>query len=125
MIDRRLVSDRRPGVLEADGLQIEVGMAVEPRGSMPAGRQGVAPAELLGFRHAFAAVGDPRGLDDVVDRHQVRGLAAPGQAVSLEQRVGRPMTQAEALKAFLDGPPLHVLDENGKAPTRAQRYDDD
>ena len=45
-------------------------------------------------------------------------------AETVEQRVGRPMTQREALDRFLSGPPLHVLDENGKAPTTAQLYDD-
>lgn len=46
-------------------------------------------------------------------------------AETVEQRVGRPMTQLEAIERFLAGPPLHLLDENGKAPTRAQMYDDD
>ena len=45
-------------------------------------------------------------------------------AEAVEQRVGRPLTQREALDLFLAGPPLHVLDENGKAPTTAQLYDD-
>lgn len=46
-------------------------------------------------------------------------------AEAVEQRVGRPLTQLEAIERFLAGPPLHVLDENGKAPTRDQLYDDD
>ncbi|MEL6061504.1 MULTISPECIES: hypothetical protein [unclassified Methylobacterium] len=46
-------------------------------------------------------------------------------AEAVEQRVGRPLTQREAIERFLAGPPLHVLDENGKAPTRDQLYDDD
>lgn len=70
-------------------------------------------------------------LDEVLLQRARIAAAREGKSLSrfvaesVEQRVGRPMTQAEALKAFLDGPPLHVLDENGKAPTRAQRYDDD
>ena len=46
-------------------------------------------------------------------------------AEAVEHRVGRPMTQLEAVQRFLAGPPLHVLDDNGKAPTTAQLYDDD
>jgi uncharacterized protein YggE len=45
-------------------------------------------------------------------------------AEAVEQRVGQPVTQREALERFLAGPPLHVLDENGKAPPRDQLYDD-
>lgn len=45
-------------------------------------------------------------------------------AETVELRVGRPLTQAEALEQFLAGPPLHLLDENGRAPTRDQLYDD-
>lgn len=46
-------------------------------------------------------------------------------AETVEQRVGRPLTQREALDRFLSGPSLHLLDENGRAPTRDQIYDDD
>ena len=49
-----------------------------------------------------------------------RLVAAAGR-----QRVGPPRPQPEAHERFLAGPPLHVLDENGKAPTRDQLYDDD
>ena len=45
-------------------------------------------------------------------------------AETVEQRVGRPISQSEALAQFLDGPPLHVLDENGRAPSRDQLYDE-
>ncbi len=41
-------------------------------------------------------------------------------AEAVEQRVGRPMSQSESLARFLAGPSWPVLDENGKAPTRAQ-----
>jgi hypothetical protein len=46
-------------------------------------------------------------------------------AESVEQRVGRPMTQREALEIFLAGPLMNLTDENGRAPTRDQIYDDD
>lgn len=46
-------------------------------------------------------------------------------AEAVERRVGRALTQREALNQFLSGPPLHLLDENGRAPTRNQIYDDD
>lgn len=42
----------------------------------------------------------------------------------VEGRVGRKMTQREAVEAFLAGPPLPLLDENGKAPSRDSLYDD-
>lgn len=45
-------------------------------------------------------------------------------AEAVEHRVGKPLTQLEALGHFLAGPSLDLLDENGKAPTRAQLYDD-
>ncbi len=41
----------------------------------------------------------------------------------LEQRVGPPLTQSEALELFLAGPPMHILDENGKAPTRDEMHE--
>ncbi|KQO59875.1 MULTISPECIES: hypothetical protein [unclassified Methylobacterium] len=44
-------------------------------------------------------------------------------AETVEQRVGRPLSQSQALERFLAGPPLHLLDENGRAPTRDQIYD--
>lgn len=46
-------------------------------------------------------------------------------AEAVEQRVGRPMSQSETLERFLSGPSWPLLDENGKAPTRAQLYDDE
>ncbi|AWN44233.1 hypothetical protein [Methylobacterium durans] len=44
-------------------------------------------------------------------------------AEAVEQRVGRPLTQIEALEQFLAGPPMRLLDESGKAPSRDQIYD--
>ena len=46
-------------------------------------------------------------------------------AEAVEHRVGRPMTQREALDRFLAGPLMNLTDENGKAPSRDQIYDDD
>ncbi len=46
-------------------------------------------------------------------------------AETVEQRVGRPMTQREALDLFLAGPLMNLTDETGRAPTRDQIYDDD
>jgi hypothetical protein len=70
-------------------------------------------------------------MDEAVLQRARVAAAREGKSLSrfvselVERSVGRPMTQREALKVFLDGPPLHALDENGKAPTRAQMYDDD
>ncbi|MFD1300686.1 hypothetical protein ACFQ4G_03680 [Methylobacterium marchantiae] len=44
-------------------------------------------------------------------------------AETVEQRVARSFFQSQALERFLAGPPLHLLDENGRAPTRDQIYD--
>ena len=71
----------------------------------------VTMSEALLQRARVAAARDGKSLSRFV-------------AESVERSVGRPMTQREALKAFLDGPPLHLLDENGQAPTTAQLYDD-
>jgi len=71
----------------------------------------VTMSEALLQRARVAAARDGKSLSKFV-------------AEAVEQRVGRPLTQREALDIFLSGPPLHVLDENGKAPTTAQLYDD-
>jgi hypothetical protein len=39
-------------------------------------------------------------------------------AEAVEQRVGRPLSQREAIERFLAGPLMNLTDENGKAPTR-------
>lgn len=39
-------------------------------------------------------------------------------AEAVEQRVGRPLSQREAIERFLAGPLMDLTDENGKAPTR-------
>ncbi|GJE54095.1 MULTISPECIES: hypothetical protein [Methylobacterium] len=46
-------------------------------------------------------------------------------AEAVESRVGRPLTQLEAIQRFLAGPLMNLTDENGKAPARDQIYDDD
>ena len=46
-------------------------------------------------------------------------------AEAVAHRVDRPMTQLEAIQRFVSGPPLHLLDENGNAPSRDQLYDND
>ena len=45
-------------------------------------------------------------------------------AEAVEQVDGPPMTQPDALERFLAGPLMNLTDENGKAPTRDQLYDD-
>jgi metal-responsive CopG/Arc/MetJ family transcriptional regulator len=44
-------------------------------------------------------------------------------ADTVERRIGRKRTQAEALKIFLAGPLMDLTDENGKAPSRDEIYD--
>lgn len=44
-------------------------------------------------------------------------------AEAVEQRVGRPLTQQEALERFLAGPLMNLTDENGKAPSRDELCD--
>lgn len=69
-------------------------------------------------------------MDEAILRQARIAAAKDGLSLSrfiadtVERRVGRPLTQSEALERFLAGPPLHLLDEKGKAPTRDQLYDD-
>jgi hypothetical protein len=42
----------------------------------------------------------------------------------IERGIGRPRTQREAAERFLAGPLMNLTDENGRAPTRDQLYDD-
>ncbi|MBX9932639.1 MAG: hypothetical protein K2Y56_14040 [Methylobacterium sp.] len=44
-------------------------------------------------------------------------------AEAVEQRVGRPLTQREALDRFLAGPLMNLTDESGKAPSRDELYE--
>ena len=67
-------------------------------------------------------------MDEAVLQRARVAAATEGKSLSkfiaetVEQRIGRPMTQSEALGQFLAGPPLHLLDENGRAPTRDRIY---
>jgi hypothetical protein len=70
-------------------------------------------------------------MDDAV-LHRARVAAATeGKSLSkfiadtVAQRVGRPLTQKEALDRFLAGPLLNLTDEKGRAPTRDQIYEDE
>ncbi|MCJ2008495.1 hypothetical protein MKK70_30090 [Methylobacterium sp. E-041] len=70
-------------------------------------------------------------MDEAVLRRARIAAATEGKSLSkfisetVERRIGHPTTQTEALERFLAGPPLHVLDENGKAPPRNERYRDE
>ena len=63
-------------------------------------------------------------LDNAVVAKARVAAAKQGKSLSkfvselVEERVGRVLSQKEALDRFLAGPPLHVLDEHGKAPSR-------
>ncbi|KQT78231.1 hypothetical protein [Methylobacterium sp. Leaf466] len=72
----------------------------------------VTMSEALLQRARIAAARDGKSLSRFV-------------AEAVEDRVGRPLTQREALDQFLSGPSWHVLDDNGRAPTRDHMYDDD
>jgi predicted CopG family antitoxin len=67
--------------------------------------------------------------DDLVSRARVEA-AKEGKSLSrfvselVERRVGRKKTQLEALQAFLAGPLMDLTDENGRAPSRDEIYDD-
>lgn len=65
---------------------------------------------------------------DLVSRARVQA-AREGKSLSrfvsvlVEQRVGKPISQREAVEAFLAGPPLPLLNEDGSAPTTDQLYE--
>jgi hypothetical protein len=67
--------------------------------------------------------------EDTLSRVRV-AAAKEGKSMSrfvaelVEGRIGRKLTQREAVEAFLAGPSLPLLDDNGKAPTRDSLYDD-
>ncbi len=68
-------------------------------------------------------------LDDALVARARVEAAKQGKSLSrfvsqlVEQRVGRTLTQREALERFLAGPPLHILDENGRAPSRDELHE--
>jgi plasmid stability protein len=67
--------------------------------------------------------------DETLSRLRV-AAAREGKSMSkfvtelLERRVGRTISQREALDRFLAGPPLPLSDENGKLPSRTELYDE-
>jgi hypothetical protein len=69
-------------------------------------------------------------LDDKLAARARIEAAKEGKSLSrfvselVEGRLGGKRTQVEALNAFLAGPALHLLDENGKAPPRDSLYDE-
>lgn len=66
--------------------------------------------------------------DEVVTRARVEA-AKEGKSLSrfvselVERRVGRAVSQREAVETFLAGPPLPLLNEDGSAPTTDQLYE--
>lgn len=66
--------------------------------------------------------------DDVVKRARVEA-AKQGKSLSrfvsdlVAQRVGRALTQKEAMDRFLARPLLDLTDENGKAPSRDELHE--
>lgn len=68
-------------------------------------------------------------IDDALLKRARVAAARDGKSLSrfvaeaVEQRVGRPLTQREALERFLAGPLMRLTDENGKAPSRDQLYE--
>lgn len=67
--------------------------------------------------------------DDLVSQARVEA-AREGKSLSrfvsdlVARRIGRKRTQLEAAEAFLAGPPLHLLDGQGRAPSRDSLYDE-
>jgi hypothetical protein len=65
-------------------------------------------------------------MDEAVLQRARVAAARDGKSLSrfvseaVEQRVGRPLSQREAIERFLAGPLMNLTDENGKAPTRDQ-----
>jgi hypothetical protein len=70
-------------------------------------------------------------MDETLLRRARVAAASEGKSLSrfiaetIERRVGRGLSQKDAVELFLSGPPLHVLDDGGRAPTTTQLYDDD
>ena len=68
-------------------------------------------------------------MDDALLRKARVAAAQEGKSLSkfiaetVERRVGRELTQKEAIERFLAGPLMDLTDENGKAPSRDEIYD--
>jgi hypothetical protein len=66
--------------------------------------------------------------EDIVARARVQA-AKEGKSLSrfvsglVERQVGRSMSQREAVEAFLAGPPLQFLNDDGSPSTTDQLYD--
>jgi hypothetical protein len=68
-------------------------------------------------------------MDETVLQRARIAAAREGKSLSkfiaetVERRIGKPMTQKEALDRFLSGPLMDLTDENGNAPTRDEIYE--
>jgi hypothetical protein len=68
-------------------------------------------------------------MDEAILRKARVAAASEGKSLSkfiseiVERRVGRGMTQKEALDRFLSGPLMNLTDENGNLPKRDELYD--
>lgn len=68
-------------------------------------------------------------MDEAVLQRARVAAAREGKSLSkfiaetVERRIGKPLTQKEAIDRFLSGPLLDLTDENGNAPTRDKIYD--
>lgn len=63
------------------------------------------------------------------EEQRFRKSEVQGQATSIvrdrEADTPQRVSEATAMQRFLSCPPMDLLDENGRAPTRDQLYDDD
>jgi hypothetical protein len=68
-------------------------------------------------------------MDEGLLRRARVAAASEGKSLSrfiaetVERRVGRPLSQREALDRFLNGPLMDLTDENGRAPSRDELHD--
>lgn len=68
-------------------------------------------------------------MDEALVRKARVMAASEGKSLSrfiaetVERRVGRPVSQKEAMERFLSGPLMNLTDESGKAPSRDELYD--
>lgn len=63
------------------------------------------------------------------EERRLQKSEAHGQATSIARDRGADtphlVSEATAMQRFLSCPPMDLLDENGRAPTRDRLYDDD
>ncbi|KAA2237193.1 hypothetical protein [Salinarimonas soli] len=68
-------------------------------------------------------------MDEATLRKARVAAASEGKSLSrfiaetIERRVGRPLSQREALDRFLAGPLMDLTDESGRAPSRDELHD--